>query len=266
MADETRVERLFLGGPLHGRRIMVELDSWQYMAPAPMSPVFTWQADDMVFDMPTVAYTLRRTPARDDRVFVAPDYTYDTPEWMAFDTEAWVGRIVPDHTGWEHINRWFWRGKPEDFKVKRYWTYLLGDKHGEAYVTVSVTDDVAREAAAYVEDEMRDQLEHHLLPTCVVPGCTEKAPTVFVAAENGRLASRAWRKGDAIRLCPPHAHDVYRAQGAFGVDQLADWLKPDAKVSAEDHLWAVAGRIVSGDPYDQYARMIRLAQKMQADG
>jgi len=66
------------------------------------------------------------------------------------------------------------------------------------------------------------------LPECVVPGCTDKGRYIFVAAEPGRLAGRDWEPGDQIRICPRHGHDIYRAQGARGMNQLAEWLRPDA--------------------------------------
>jgi len=65
-------------------------------------------------------------------------------------------------------------------------------------------------------------------PPCVVPECPEKAREVFVAAESGRLAGRSWARGDKIQVCPRHSHDIRRAQGARGMDQLAEWLRPEA--------------------------------------
>lgn len=72
------------------------------------------------------------------------------------------------------------------------------------------------------------------LPHCVAPGCTGKGQYKFTAAEPGRLAGRWWEHGDVIRLCPAHGDDVYNAQGVYGLDQLADWLKPDAMLDLLD--------------------------------
>ncbi len=67
---------------------------------------------------------------------------------------------------------------------------------------------------------------------CVVAGCPEQARMVFTAAEPGRLAGRDWRLDDEIDLCPPHGLDVIRAQDAYGVDQLAEWLRPEVRAHA----------------------------------
>lgn len=63
---------------------------------------------------------------------------------------------------------------------------------------------------------------------CAAPGCTAEAVTVFTAAANGRLGGQDWRFGDPIRLCAPHAHDVYMTQGVDDPAKVAEWLRPDA--------------------------------------
>lgn len=70
--------------------------------------------------------------------------------------------------------------------------------------------------------------------SCIVPGCTDPAREVFTASERGRLAGREWQPGDQINLCPSHASDVRRAQYVYGVDQLAEWLRPDARADLLD--------------------------------
>jgi hypothetical protein len=70
-------------------------------------------------------------------------------------------------------------------------------------------------------------------PPCVVPDCDLLAPTVFTAAEAGRLAGRNWLPGDQIELCQPHADDVYRAMSTQARTDLARWLLPDAKPSLD---------------------------------
>ena len=251
--------RLFLGGPLHGRRLVVDADAYNYFALAPMQPVFAPEAPTL--DENRIVYTLRRAPGGQAQVFVAPDYDFDTREWLAFDTREWVGRLRPDETDWERLDRWLWRGKPADFKLRRCWTYVLGDGRGDSHVTASVTDEVAHEAASYIAEEMRRELAHHLLPLCVVGGCTEKGSTAFVASESGRLAGRPWKKGDEIRLCPEHSYDVYRAQGVCDVDRLAGWLRPDVEPRYDDGLYSAAAAARYGDA--AITRMIRLGQRME---
>lgn len=70
--------------------------------------------------------------------------------------------------------------------------------------------------------------------SCVVPGCTEPPRLVFTAAESGRLAGREWRVGDEVDTCPGHGNDIFRAQYVYGVDQLAEWLRPDARADLLD--------------------------------
>ncbi len=87
------------------------------------------------------------------------------------------------------------------------------------------------------------------LPTCIVPDCTDKGRLTFTAAEHGRLAGREWKPGDEIRVCHNHGHDIYRAAGARGIDQLAEWLRPDAKLDALDEYdleRAMLERIIGG--------------------
>jgi hypothetical protein len=72
------------------------------------------------------------------------------------------------------------------------------------------------------------------VPRCVVPGCDALAPRLFVADEYGRLAGRDWKPGDEIRLCVDHGADVWRAQYIYEIDQLAEWLRPDARLDAID--------------------------------
>jgi hypothetical protein len=260
MSAEERTVRLFLGGPLHGRRLVVDREAYQHSAPAPLSPIFAAEPEEFSFDEGRVTYTLRRAPGGREQVFIAPDYSYDTPEWLAYDTKEWASRIRPDHTDWEWLDRWLWRGKTPEFKMSRYWSYLLGDGRGETHIVMTVTDEVARAAGSWAIDELRHELAYRLLPACVVEDCDEKGHAVFVSAERGRLAGREWRKGDEIRLCPKHAQDVYRAQGVFGIDQLAEWLRPDAEARRDD-LYCVAASIRYGP--DSITRMMRLAQKVE---
>lgn len=81
-------------------------------------------------------------------------------------------------------------------------------------------------------DRMQADLDHEDLPTCEAPGCTDKAPSVVVAAEPGSLAGVMRKPGDKIRFCPKHGYDVRRA--GIGLDHIPEWLRPDAAVM-DDH-------------------------------
>lgn len=97
------------------------------------------------------------------------------------------------------------------------------------------------------------------LPPCVAPTCTDKGRYKFEAAEPGRLAGRWWETGDEIRLCPAHGDDIYRAQGVYGLDELADWLKPDVMLDTLDYI--TAGTLFVDEMYQQRGRAIRIAHR-----
>lgn len=78
-----------------------------------------------------------------------------------------------------------------------------------------------------------DQTDDELIargwvPECVAPDCPHISETTFTADEEGRFAGRGWIRGDVIRLCWPHAADVYGSQGVADPAKLAAWLRPDA--------------------------------------
>lgn len=269
----SEVERLFLGGPLHGQRLQVQHDdsSWTALRPWAVAGYFRTADDPPVDDWSdrVVVYVLRRISGTEERVFIAPDFGYDTPEWLAYDTVAWVGEKVPDVVGWEHLGPWRWRGRmPEDARWAQgyQWLYVLLDGRGEGSVKTPVTDEMVDGdplAADYLFREMQHEIDYHYLPMCVVPGCTEKAPAVFWADEAGRLAGRAWRKGDEIRLCPPHGVDLYHAAGARGVEEMAEWLRPDARVYDND-LWTRLAAHHWGE--DSQTRALRVSIPMKETG
>lgn len=99
------------------------------------------------------------------------------------------------------------------------------------------------------------------LPQCVVPGCTNKGRYTFTAAERGRLAGRDWQPGDEIRICPDHGHDVLLAQGAYGMDQLAEWLKPDARWDPLDLYDSGADLLYGAEILARKARMLRIRRQ-----
>lgn len=256
---------LFLGGPWHGRRIHVP--SGDSSVNVPLIKPVTYVADPPLFDeLDRMTYTSRRAPWSTERVFVAPDYGYDTREWQQFDTEAWVRRVRPDVTGWEWLGEWFWRGRPPEAFTRFCWLYILGDRQGRGYVCQSVTDEVVASAAfnvsEFVRQDLQREIDYQLLPECVVPDCDKKAPVVYRVAEpGGRLAGQDWRYGDEIRLCPEHSCDVLQAQGVYGLDKLADWLQPDAKLDLLD-AYDAGTNILSGREIERSrARMLRLVEQ-----
>src|SRR5581483_1006122 len=99
------------------------------------------------------------------------------------------------------------------------------------------------------------------IPTCVVPDCTDKGRLTFAAVESGRLAGRDWNRGDEIRLCLRHGHDVFLAAGARGIAQLAEWIRPDAMWDWLDAYDAANAWYGGTEILDSTARMLRLARK-----
>jgi hypothetical protein len=82
--------------------------------------------------------------------------------------------------------------------------------------------------------QLRAAIEDQLRPPCVASGCGEDAQEILIAAEPGRLAGKTWQPGDDIDLCWAHRRDVLRAQGVYGLDELVEWLQPDAKLDQLD--------------------------------
>lgn len=137
----------------------------------------------------------------------------------------------PDANNWEDRGDGLYRCT-RTF-IRGYMYYLVGDgwyAGAPAHEFVDQKPGMEAEVRRLLEREA----EYQQLPTCIVPGCEEKAPYVFKAAERGYLAGQRWEPGDEIRTCPEHGVDIYRAQGVRGRDQLAEWLRPDAKLDALD--------------------------------
>lgn len=130
---------------------------------------------------------------------------------------------------------------------------------GVAAMAAAIDVGQDSEAESFIRAELTRQIEYQNLPTCVVPDCVNKAPVEFGAAEHGRLAGSDWRLGDKIRVCPEHAHDIYRAQGVYGRDQLAEWLRPDAKLDPLDAFDAATDLLFGLEIEHNRARMLRVS-------
>lgn len=249
-------ERLLLGGPAHGRRVAVDPGSYIFVVPIVRPMTFTDL--DMSTDTPQVVYKRRLAPGGREWVFVAPD-GYDTPEWLAFDTDQWAARALPDVTGWEHLGPWRWRGRPPE--PLRHWRYLLGDGRGESHVSMLVPEKTVDlvDSPEAIFAEMQHEIDYQRLPTCVVPRCAAKALGSLFAAEPGRLANRKWVKDDEIKLCPPHYHDVLLAQGVYGLNGLPEWIRPDAMLGPLD-AWGNAAVWHWGA--ESQTRMLHVYQKV----
>lgn len=160
--------------------------------------------------------------------------------------------------------------EPHQYALRRYSSARTPEEMQPAYLCM---DDPAPkiqlpanpdENAIYyarVAEALWHEAVEATIPTCVVPGCNDKGRMTFTAAESGRLAGRNWQRGDEIRICHEHAHDVYLAQGTYGMKHLADWLKPDATWNPLDAYDAGADLLYGAEVLDRTARMLRIATR-----
>lgn len=175
----------------------------------------------------------------------------------------WVKRAVPKATDWERRGLHRYRGRSTTELTGDSYIYVVADAD-EKRCLCRLVDAVTVERANLDVDErtferLERRMAYELLGECVVPDCGEKAPVQFTAAGRGRLAGRDWMPGDTIDLCPAHGNDVHRAHGAYGMEQLAEWLRADATLDPMDafdaEMDSVSGREIARDR----ARMMRLA-------
>lgn len=159
---------------------------------------------------------------------------------------------------------------PATYNLRRY-SYVDGDGACSEYAYVCGDGELYGQGGRGAElrdvrlaDHLLAELERLALPFCIAPGCDSVAPMLFVAAESGRLGGRDWQPGDQIRLCSRHAQDVYAAQGVYGREQLAEWLRPDAKLDALDAFDAAYDSLYGQAIAERRARMLRLKVQAQA--
>lgn len=160
----------------------------------------------------------------------------------------------PDAGNWQLLGDGLWRART-DSPFQHYRYVLVDDEHG-VWASMLATAEPMPGLEAEVRRTLTAEIEHMLLPTCIVPGCQEKAPLMFKAAEYGRLAGRDWVPGQEIRVCPDHGQDIYRAQGARGVDELAEWLKPDARLDPLDEFDAEYDVLHGREIRERWARAL----------
>jgi hypothetical protein len=60
---------------------------------------------------------------------------------------------------------------------------------------------------------------------CAVLGCGRIAPTTYIAAEDGELAGWAWKRGDALHFCWPHARNLYRGRDPLWEDGMPSGVR-----------------------------------------
>lgn len=171
---------------------------------------------------------------------------------------AYIYRAGPHRLTWPELPEWLWKAFPDGYawqatalgrwhaKQANYVDTLTGDvihwhwlfvacvvkPNGEMfYKAVQVTQESMKRAAAdmraMAEDELDRWSEHTLLPPCDVPDCTDKGRNIVHPLVDGRFASRQWKAGAEIRLCPRHMTDVLRAAHSM-YDELPEWLRVDA--------------------------------------
>lgn len=175
------------------------------------------------------------------------DFSLDPPETCSMRQHTYNLRWYNGRVPWQP-----WQ-EPD-----RHPVYVCMDEPAPIQLSARPTEEEIHYAR--VAETLWRQMIEDALPNCVVPGCAEKGRYTFTAAEYGRLAGREWQPGDQIRICPNHGHDIYRAQGAYGLDQLADWLRPDARYDTLD-AYDIGTDLLYGDQIrHSRARMLRLTR------
>lgn len=144
---------------------------------------------------------------------------------------AWVlEQLDPGATGWRNVGERRWRADLDN--VYAPVLLVLVDAAGAGFMRYAVDVDLGGPEEDFQVDlafrGMQEHLDHEALPECVAPGCTERGVCLLTAAEMGHLAGKVYAAGDEIRMCCPHAGDVMKA--GPGLDQIAEWLRPDAEV------------------------------------
>jgi hypothetical protein len=207
-------------------------------------------------------------------------------------SKAWQDRLrrqYPDVERWEDRGGGLYRGDREQLLV---YVLILPDRRVPKVRPILVASITSTEPPALADDSElvrggvasmavsfdldEPEIEHHIrteltrgiecqnLPECVVPVCGEKALVGFLVAETGRFAGRDWTDGDKIRLCPTHAVDVRLAQGVRGVDQLAEWLRPDVKLDTLDLFDAATDLLFGQQIAHSRARILHLVREEES--
>lgn len=213
---------LFVGGPMHGVLHPVPDNSWSYMASAPGRP------------------------------FVA-----DLVRFAQSEAEAGWDFGLPELIRYERV-RWRYQVDDEYADPDADHDFVMLGPISEDRPAVRQQDGL-HPVYPFMADRMWRARAEELIPECVVPGCAEKGRYTFGAAEPGRLAGRDWNLGDEIRVCPEHGHDIYLAQGVYGIEHLAEWLRPDAKLDPLDAYDAATDSLFSDQIIWSRSRMLRLA-------
>lgn len=162
---------------------------------------------------------------------IPPAATDPPTGWQCAPTPpAWVLEQIPTATGWRNAGERRWRATlPEPFDLH---LLVLVNTAGNSFtkhaIDLDYGDPMNDEIVDQTFSDLQDQLDHEALPECVKPDCTEKGTARMVAAEIGHLAGKVYAAGDEIRMCQPHAYDVYRA--GEGLGSIAEWLRPDAEI------------------------------------
>lgn len=219
---------LFVGGPLHGARLSIPPNLWRYAVPVPVElrVQHVGLVDPITGPDNGPLYALAAMPE--------PVY-YERTRWP-YRAGTWAADLNDEH-------QFVMLGPVTEDRPALHPSAVDGSEHPEY---------------AHIADKMWHARAEALIPECVVPGCAEKGRSVFIAAERGRLAGRDWNRGDQIRICPQHAHDIYCAQGVYGIEHLAEWLRPDAKLDPLDAYDAALDLIYGSQIANARARMLRL--------
>lgn len=176
---------------------------------------------------------------------------------------AWVLEQNAGAEGWRNVGGRRWRAVLDSMYAPHL--LLLVNDAGTGFMRYAMDldygDPLNDVLVADVFDHLQANLDHEALPECVAPGCTDKGVVRMVAAELGHLAGRIYAKGDEIRMCQPHGYDVYSA--GEGLDNIAEWLRPDAEVLDPWHYPAAAyDRLTTDQLRQRRGRLPRMLREV----
>jgi hypothetical protein len=211
-------EAMFVGGPWHGRR---ERIAFQYGA------------------MPDL-YNVAEAP---EVSFLASMEMMDPLSLSSYVTYRLAGS----------------NDRPDD--APSLWIYLVRGRAELYGQRASAELNGLRSRGFYdsaLADRYLERLDPQSLSSCVKPDCADRAPMVFVVREHGRLGGKEFAPQDRVHACAKHGHDIYLAQSAIGIDGLAEWLRPDAKLDTLDALDAAHSSLLADQIHTTRARGLRV--------
>lgn len=163
-----------------------------------------------------------------------PAATEEPPAWWTAPAPpAGVLEQLTEAGDWRALGVRRWAGAVANVSSPDLLVLVNADGTGFMRYPVDLADDDMAVIVGDLFDDMQARLDREALPECVAPGCTDKGAALFHAAALGHLAGEVYNAGDPIRMCWRHSNDVLSA--GERLDQIAEWLRPDAEALDPHH-------------------------------